>query len=195
MISFRKQSRPNSSSSSELAVVRLAVVDVEVERPVLAQQPPCLAQARLEEAEIVGVRIEVAAARDLLGAVAGATEAGAVSVRVAGRDEREPTLLLARIEGRVDVDERERLGGQPCEQLEVVAEVDPLAEHALSVGARSEHGRGRHRCTGRGAHLTAAKVPRRRRYSRRVTLAPLSSGGAPPTSRGVGRTALFRSAR
>ena len=90
------------------------------------EQAADLAQARLEEAEVV---VEVVAVGGLLqqpARVAAAAEAGPVPVRV-GRDvERAADLLPPRVEGRVEVghgDARLRLGAQ---QREVVSEQDPF---------------------------------------------------------------------
>ena len=72
-----------------LAVVRLARVEVHVERAVLPQQPPRLAQPRLEEAEVVVVAVVVGRCADDCRAVAAPAEARAVAVGIGAGRERE----------------------------------------------------------------------------------------------------------
>ncbi len=54
----------------------LAVVDMEVQRALQAQQPTCLLQPRLQKAEIVLEGIPVGGLRQQSGPVAAALEAG-----------------------------------------------------------------------------------------------------------------------
>ena len=61
----------------ELAAVRLAVVDVEVEGALLAEQAVGVLEARDEERQVVVEAVGVAGAREQLGAVAAAPEADA----------------------------------------------------------------------------------------------------------------------
>ena len=53
---------PEDLVEQQLAVVGLAVVDVEVQRPVLGEQRAGRAQPRLQEAEVVGELVVVAEA-------------------------------------------------------------------------------------------------------------------------------------
>ena len=62
----------------QLAVVRLAVVDVEVERALLAEQAVGVLQPRGEEREVVVEAVAVARAREQLGPVAPPAEADAL---------------------------------------------------------------------------------------------------------------------
>ena len=111
----------------QLAVVRLAVVDVEVQRALGREQPAHLAQARLEEAEVVVERVAVGG---LLAAAA--WRSGGRRSRC-GRRRRPATVASVRrvcsppgVERRVEVGERRaavRLGAQ---QRQVVAEQDPV---------------------------------------------------------------------
>ena len=96
-----------------LAVVRLARVDVDVQRPVLREHPPRLAQPRLEKAEVVVEAVGVGAAARRPAPVAPAAEPGAVAVGIGLDREREPALLLAGVERRIDVDQREGAVRQP----------------------------------------------------------------------------------
>ena len=80
----------------QLAVVRLAVVDVEVQRPVRREQAADLAQARLEEAEVVVERVAVGGLGEQARGVAAAGEAGAV----AGAVRRRVASVLRRLRRR-----------------------------------------------------------------------------------------------
>jgi len=124
---------PEQLVEQQLAVVRLAVVDVEVQRALRGEQPAHLAQARLEEAEVV---VEVVAVGRLLEesrGVAAAAEAGAVAVRVGDGAQRPPCLRAAGVERRVEVGHRHGRVGLGAQQREVVAEQDPV--HGASVRA------------------------------------------------------------
>jgi hypothetical protein len=92
--------------------VSLPIVDVEVERPASSQQTPRFAQAWLEEAEVVLERVSVRRLREQTSRVAASLEADAVAALVRDRLERPATLLLARVERRVDVDELKALLGE-----------------------------------------------------------------------------------
>jgi len=110
----------------QLAVVRLAVVDVKVERALGGEQPAHLAQARLEEAEVVVEGVAVGGLLQQPRRVAAATKARAVAAGVRDGLERAARLRPARVERRVEVGERDaalRLGAQ---QRQVVAEQDPV---------------------------------------------------------------------
>ena len=92
----------------QLAVVRLAVVDVEVQRALGREQPAHLAQARLEEAEVVVERVAVGGLLQQPRRVAAAAEAGPVAVGVGDRRERPPRLRPPGVERRVEVGHRDR---------------------------------------------------------------------------------------
>jgi hypothetical protein len=62
--------------------VRLAVVDVKVERSGVVQQPAGLQQARLQERKVILEGVAVARLAEQAGAVAPALEAGAIAVGV-----------------------------------------------------------------------------------------------------------------
>src|SRR6185312_774208 len=67
----------------QLAVVRLAVVDVEVQRAVLAQEPARLFQTRCEKAEVVVERVAIGGLCEQPRPVAPALKADALSALVA----------------------------------------------------------------------------------------------------------------
>ena len=92
----------------QLAVVRLAVVDVEVQRPLGGEQAADLAQARLEEGEVVVERVAVGGLLQEPGRVAAAAEAGAVAGGVGRGGERPARLRPARVERRVEVGQGRR---------------------------------------------------------------------------------------
>ena len=79
----------------QLAVVRLAVVDVEVQRAVGREQAADLAQARLEEREVVVERVAVGGLLQQPARVPPPAEAGPVAVRVRRRGQRPPRLVAA----------------------------------------------------------------------------------------------------
>ena len=92
------------------------------------QQPPHLAQPRLEEAEVVVEGVAVGGLLEQLGRVAAAAEAGAVAGAVGGRggDERAPRLVAPGVERRVEVGHLHALVRLGAHQLEVVAEQHPV---------------------------------------------------------------------
>jgi len=121
----------------QLAVVRLAVVDVEVQRPLGREQPPHLAQPRLEEAEVVVELVAVGRLAQQPRRVAPAAEADAVPAGVGDGPQRPARLRAAGVERRVEVghrDARVRLGAQ---ERQVVAEQDPVhvRERIRAAGA------------------------------------------------------------
>ena len=116
----------------QLAVMGLAVVDVEVERALGAQQPVGLLEPGRQEREVVLEPVAVAGAVQQRRAVAPALEAGALARRVAERLQRPTLLELAGVEGRVDVDQLEGLPGEATQQLEVLAEQDLIIPSRLS---------------------------------------------------------------
>ena len=102
---------PEELVEQQLDVVGLAVVEVDVEGSVSGEQPPRLAQARLEEAEVVVEGVVVGERAEQACGVAVPAEAGSVALAfVRAGDGQSPPLLRAPcVEGRVDVDEVERL--------------------------------------------------------------------------------------
>ena len=112
--------------------MRLAVVDVQVQRPLLAQQPPRVLEARAQEGEVVVEAVAVGATGEHAGAVAPAAEPGALAGRVADHAQRPSHLRLARVERRVDVDQLEGAVRERRQQREILAEQDlPLGEGKL----------------------------------------------------------------
>ncbi len=126
----------------QLAVVGLAIVDVEVQGALAAQQPASVLQTRSEERQVVVEGVVVGGLTEQARAVAAALKARPVAVRVGRRAQRLAGLRLARVERRVDVDQLEGLVGEPREQIEVVAEQD-LA--CLGAMGRRAHPRKRTR--------------------------------------------------
>ena len=76
----------------DLDVVRLAVVEVQVERAAVGQQPAHLDQPRPQEAEVVVEAVARTSACPALGPVAAPVEAGAVAVVV-----RRPSRSVRRV--------------------------------------------------------------------------------------------------
>ena len=91
----------------------LPIVDMEEERSRRAQQPVRLAQARLQEGEIVVERIREGRAAEANRSVARALVTGPVAVRVANRPGARSALRAPSIERRVDIDQAERFVGEP----------------------------------------------------------------------------------
>jgi hypothetical protein len=108
----------------QLAVVGLAIVDVEVQRALATEQPAGVFQARSEEREIVVKRVAVGGLGEQARAVAAPLKARPVTVRIGRCAQRLTGLRLARVERRVDVDQLERCVGEASQQIEVVAEQD-----------------------------------------------------------------------
>ena len=105
----------------DLHVVALARVEVDVERAVLGEQAPGVAQARCEEADVVLEGVGIGQRPHLLRAVAPPREAGAIARLVGHRAQRPAALIVPGVERRVDVDDVEGAVGQAREDVEVVA--------------------------------------------------------------------------
>jgi hypothetical protein len=101
--------------------VRLAVVEVQVQRAARVQDAPDLAQAGREEAQIVVEFVAVGRLREQLGGVPAAAEADAVTVGRAVGDQRAANLGAAGVERRVGVDQLRALVRQLAQMSEVVA--------------------------------------------------------------------------
>ena len=108
----------------QLAVVRLARVGVEVEGAGLGKDAADLAEAWLEEPEVVVERVSVGRLAEERRPVAPSAEARAVALGVGLDRDRAPRLGAAGVEGWVGVDELERAVGKQRQDLEVVAEDD-----------------------------------------------------------------------
>ena len=125
----------------QLAVVRLAVVDVEVERALARQQPVRVLEARREEREVVVEAVAVGGARRAARCGSAGPESRVRSpsssrtVRSVLRD-----LRPAGVERRIDVDQLERPVGEAGQQLEVVAEQDLIDRGASSVRRHGHEG-------------------------------------------------------
>ena len=113
--------------------MRLAVVDVEVQRALTREQPAAFSQARDQEREIVVKRVAVGGLGQQARAVAATLKPRPVAVRVGHRAQRLARLRPAGVERRIDVDQLKRLVGELREQVEVVAEQD-----LVCVGVASE---------------------------------------------------------
>jgi hypothetical protein len=83
----------------ELAVVSLAIVDVEVERSRRSKDAPTIDQARLQEGEVVGELIEVRGLGEQTARVAPSAEADPVAGLVCLRREGPSRLLLPVLKG------------------------------------------------------------------------------------------------
>src|SRR5262249_17892725 len=121
-----------------LRVVRLARIEMDVERAVLPKKAPCLAEAGLEEREGVVEAVGVGRRPEDGRPVAAAAEAGAIAFRSQVWRQPQAALLTPGVERRVEVDQRERLVGEAREQLHVVAQMDRLLEHRGSLEPASD---------------------------------------------------------
>jgi len=104
----------------------LAVIDVEVQGPVVGEQLPCPSQPWLQEAEIVAELVVVAQLRQQPRAVAAPPEAGSLALGVGGDRQRPPALRAPRVEGRIHVDEVKCPGRERFQHTEVVAVDDEV---------------------------------------------------------------------
>ena len=100
--------------------MRLAIVDMEEERTVVGQDSPGFLQARLQEAEKVIELVDMLARGYFDRTVALAAKADAVALRVSHGLDLPPYPIRARIEGRVDVDERRAGLGQSPQRIQIV---------------------------------------------------------------------------
>ena len=120
------EARPAEDAVEQhLAVVRLAVVDVEEERARGGEHPVGLDQSRLEEGQVVVEAIPIAGLAERGGPIALALEAGPVSRRVLLRAEGHPRLGAPGVEGRVDIDEVDAAGTERTQYRQIVLEDDP----------------------------------------------------------------------
>ena len=113
---------PEDLIEQQLAVVGLAVVDVEVQGALAREQPAGLLQARREKREIVIEAVAVAGLGEQPRGVAPALEPHVLAVRVPDRLQCLARLHLAGVERRVDVHELEGLVGERRQQLQVLTE-------------------------------------------------------------------------
>src|SRR3954451_6990429 len=121
--------------------MRLAVVEVDVERPVQGEDPARLLQPRPEKAEVVGVRIVIGERLHDGRAVAAPAEAGAIAaVVVADGRQGGASLGPSRVERRVDGHHVEGAVGQLWEDVGAVALDQPGAgEDDRVAGAQEPH--------------------------------------------------------
>jgi hypothetical protein len=113
---------PEDLIEQKLAVVGLAIVDVEVQRPLALQQPMGLFQARCEERKIIVEGVAVGRFLEQPRLVAAALKASSVATLVGHRLQRLAGLRLPCVERRVYVDQLEGLIRESRQQLEVFAE-------------------------------------------------------------------------
>ena len=122
----------------DLAVVRLARVQVHEQRPVGLQQPARLLQAGAEEGRVVVERVVVRLRAELVRAVRAAPETSAVAGVVTHR----MRSRLACVERRIDEDQVERRVVHRPQDGEIVA-VEDLDHEMLRSSRRSAWSRSR----------------------------------------------------
>src|SRR5262249_12609355 len=124
----------------DLAVVHLAIVDVEVERAVGGESTICLAEARLQEGEIVVEAVGIGARAHLHRVVAVSFEADAIAGDAARGLDASVGLGAAGVEGRIDIDES---GGAiwhvTTQHVEVVSEIDRVHSPRSIRGPHCSH--------------------------------------------------------
>ena len=181
---------PEQRVEQHLGVVRLAVVEVEVERAVVGEQAPRLEQARLEEGPVVVEPVVVGAQvapqplvvatvepagwrarrrpglsdRTRSGADVSAPSLAAARSRLSGRERAVSTgaLHAPGVERRIEVDQRERGVVEPADDLEVVALVDLDATRRPARRAVTARG-----AATRRSRTSTRRAPRPRRIPRR----------------------------
>ena len=146
----------------KLRVVRLAIVEVEVERAARGEQSAQLPNPGLEEAQIVLERVRVRGLAEEPAGVAAPLEADAVAGLVGNDLERAPRDLPAGVEGRVRIDELEALVREARQDVQVVAEENEVVGRPLHA-AHCRGANGRCRAGSRGARRAG---PRPRPASR-----------------------------
>src|SRR5262252_2592454 len=130
---------PEDAVEEDLAVVHLAIVDVEVERAVGGESAIGLAEARLQEGEIVVEAVGIGARAHLHRVVAVSLEADAIAEGAAHGLDTGVGLGAAGIERRIDIDES---GGAirhvTAQHVEVVSEIDGVhGPRSIRVAHRS----------------------------------------------------------
>ena len=160
----------------DLGVVRLSVVEMQVERAVVGQQSPRLAQPRLEKVPVVAPPVVVAAQVTAQARVARAAEPGldrrafmtsefrfgfgrssavgglfGAILRGCDRLLDRPVLAAARVERRIEVDQGEPAARQRAGDREIVAldDVDLAGDKVGGSGGIGDGGR-RHGVGGAG---------------------------------------------
>src|SRR5690606_10795713 len=104
-----------------LRVVRLTVIQVQVQGAVIGEQAPRLGQPRLQKRPVV-VELVVVAQKLTQDSLVPLTLETRYRSRLAAHTRRRlPRLRTARVEGRVEVGEGERGIREPARDLEVVA--------------------------------------------------------------------------
>src|SRR5439155_10291272 len=129
---------PEDLVEQELAVMRLAVVDVEVERALAREQASHFPQARLEERQVVIETVAVGGVGEHARAVSVPLKADAPAILGADGCQRLARLALARVEGGIDVDELKGPGREARQQLEILAEEDLVACGSAPSDHRAE---------------------------------------------------------
>jgi hypothetical protein len=119
----------------DLAVMHLAVIDVEVQAAVRLEHPVSLLHARGEEGQEIVKVIGVTLRTELDRLVALALEAHPVAVRAALGADLGARLGLAGVEGRVDVDQVDRLRGQGLQDGQVIAKVNAVGHMGIIIEA------------------------------------------------------------
>ncbi len=109
-----------------LAVMHFAVIDVEVQAAICCEHAPRFHQARLDKCHEVIENVVICQRPKLEGLITPALEPHPVAALSALRAQPGAFLRLARVEGRIDVDQLHRPVGQAAQQIQVVAEVDPV---------------------------------------------------------------------
>ena len=104
----------------------LAVVDVQIERPALAEKPTHLQETRLEEAEVVVELVRVRGLGEHRGGIAAALKTGAIAVRGGHGRKRPAALHPARVERGIEVGDLEDPVVELRQELEVVSEQDEV---------------------------------------------------------------------
>src|SRR5690606_17006160 len=116
-----ERAAPEYLIEQHLAVVHLAIVEMDVQRAVRGQYAGSLLQARAKEAQVVVEGVLVRAQRDAFRDVAAPLVTDPVTL--AGRRRRNPDLLTpsggAGVERRIDIDEVVAPGRERPEELEV----------------------------------------------------------------------------
>jgi hypothetical protein len=132
-----ERAAPEYPVEQHLAVVDLAIVEVDVQRAVRGQHAGGFLQARAEEAQVVVEGVLVRAQRDPFRDIAAPLEADPVTLT--GRRRRHPDLFTpsgrAGVERGIDIDEVDAPGRERPEELEVVAEVDLVHRDQQRAGS------------------------------------------------------------
>lgn len=116
----QKRITPKDCVEQHFTIVDLTIIHVKVERPVRRQYAMRFDQARLQKCQIVVKNIAESPGSQNNAFVPLSLESDPISIIGAYRFELDVLLLLAGVEGRINVDQIDRLGRKSAQNIKIV---------------------------------------------------------------------------